>query len=97
MSEKDPKDMAREVYKFELKAGETMNELFTEFDPEHGEEAMLEVFDELSNSIEDQDRLKKLVILTDNFGRTLGSQRLVQRANREAKENDKLVMQEDLQ
>jgi len=91
MTDKNPKDMARDVYRHELQAGETMNDLFTDFEAEKAETAMLEVFDELANSIESQDRLKKLVILTDNFGRSLGSQRLVERANREAEESDMLV------
>ena len=96
MSDKDPEQLAREVYRHELKAGEKMTELFEVNDPQDGEEAMLKVFNELADNIEDDQRLKKLVILLDNFGRSLGSQSLVERATKEARENDNLVMKEDI-
>ena len=94
MTNDDPKQMVQSIFKKEIESSEMMTRLFTEYDEEVAIDAMIEVFNEMITNIESQDRLKRVVILIDNFGRSVGSERLVERAAQEAKHNDDLVLQQ---
>ncbi len=95
MTNDSPEKMVQSIYKKEIESSEMMTKLFSEYDKEVAINAMIDVFNDMVENIESQDRLKRVVILLDNFGRSVGSERLVERAADEANHNDDLVLRQE--
>ncbi len=95
MTNDSPEQMVQSIYKKEIESSEMMTKLFSEYDKEVAINAMIDVFNDMVENIESQDRLKRVVILLDNFGRSVGSERLVERAADEANHNDDLVLRQE--
>jgi len=81
-------DIADDIFRHELKASEKMGEMFTNYEPEEAEDALVASFGKIASNIESPERLQRLVRLTEGVGQRLGSEQIVNAAYDVAEESD---------
>lgn len=90
MAEKTPKEIADEVFRFEMKASSKMQALAEGTQEEEIVEAFVQSFNELSDTEMEANNAGLLVSLMQQFGAELGSQRMVDVSYEFAQEHDEL-------
>lgn len=94
MTEKTPKEVANEIFKYEMKASSKMKVLAEGTDQAEIEEAFVESFNSLADPDMDASKAGLLVSLMQQFGSEIGSQRMVDVSYNFAKKHDALDVQE---
>lgn len=92
MTEKTPKEIADEIFKFEMKASSKMQTLAEGTEEAQIEGAFVESFQSLADTDMDPDNARLLVSLMQQFGAELGSQRMVDVSYEFAQEHDDLAV-----
>lgn len=77
---KDAVGLANDVYRYEMKAGRAMDDLFQGYDPEVAEDALLESYNSIVSNSDSRDTIRKVTALTQQFAQVVGSEKLIQRA-----------------
>lgn len=77
---KGVEELAQDVYRFEMKAGRAMDNLFQNNDPKEAEIALLKAYNSIVENSDNEDTIRKVTALTQQFAQVVGSEKLIQRA-----------------
>ena len=89
----DPNELARDVFRHELKASEKVKALYQNYDSAAVAGVMVEEYEKLLNNVEDPEKIKSVTVLMLQFGQQFDSETILQRANKEVQENPALSIE----
>lgn len=95
MGQETPDDIAESVFKHNLKASENTRRLFRSMPQEDAEDAILDEFERLMNTIEDPQRAEDAAMLVQRLAQGLESQRLLDAVVQAANKSDLLDFEEE--
>lgn len=93
--DENAQDFARDIFKYNLKASASVKTLFGEYDMEEAEAALLVAFRELREKIDDEQRLRRVVLITEQLARNVGSEALLLEVQDTIEEEDGLELAQE--
>jgi hypothetical protein len=75
-----PVDLAVEVFRHELKAGESIKQLFSEFSEEEATDSMCSAFEQIMENIDDPKKAESTVGVMELFARQMDSEKMMRSA-----------------
>jgi len=89
----DKETLARDVFRHELKAGEKVRRLFSEFDESDGEDAMILAFEELMDNVDSEQNAQSIASLMERFARQMGSKEMLEVVVSRAEQSEHLEVE----
>jgi uncharacterized protein YcbK (DUF882 family) len=93
MTQDEATELALDAFKYEMKAAETITELFGDYDEEMAKEAMQEAFVALMENVDSEERANSVATVMETFAKQLESEEMMNTVIEVAKRSEHLEVQ----